>query len=81
MQTNGGLHQGCLSSLLFDVHIEYVLKEWKRNCAGMGIPVRHSFIFTLNFTADQIIIAQDNYDLEFMISVCCISVWKHNSKL
>jgi hypothetical protein len=63
-----GLRQGCsLSPVLFNIYIERVLEVWKRNCQGMGIPVNDRYLFTLNFADDQMVIAQDQFDLEFMM--------------
>jgi hypothetical protein len=62
-----GLRQGCsLSPVLFNIYIEQVLKVWKRNCQGLGIPVNDRYLFTLNFADDQVVITQDQFDLEFM---------------
>lgn len=67
-QTTKGLRQGCsMSPILFNIYVETALKNWKRSCEGMGIPVDDSTLFTLSFADDQAIIAQDSYDMEFMM--------------
>ena len=43
------------------------LRNWKRSCSGMGIPIDDTFLFTLSFADDQAIVAQDSYDMEFML--------------
>lgn len=43
-------------------------KEWKRKCGGMGIPVGEHILYSLSFADDQVVIAQDSYDLEFMLN-------------
>lgn len=66
--TNRGLRQGCsLSPILFKAYIEIALQQWKRSCIGMGILIYEDHLFTLHFADDQIVLAQDAYDLEFMI--------------
>lgn len=62
-QANEELHQGFL---LLPLHLNIYLL--KRSCTGMGIPIRESFVFALNFTDNQVIMAQNNYFLEFMVS-------------
>ena len=63
-----GLKQGCcLSPTLFKVYLEEVLKEWKRCCSGMGVPLREDgTLYTLCFADDQMVIAQDEEDANYM---------------
>lgn len=63
-----GLKQGCcLSPTLFKIYLEHVLKEWKRKCAGMGVPLNdQETLFTLCFADDQVVISQDHDDAEYM---------------
>ena len=69
IQVTKGLRQGCcLSPLLFNIYLEMVLRQWKRSCQGMGISVGEDYLFTLSFADDQAVLAQDAYDLEFMLS-------------
>jgi hypothetical protein len=65
---NKGLRQGCsLSPLLFSVYLERVLKSWKASCRGMGIPINDTYLFSLNYADNQIVLAQDDFDLEYMM--------------
>jgi len=67
-KTTKGLLQGCSTSpTLFKLFIEQVLTPWKMKCEGMGIPVRDSFLYTLSFADDQVVMAQDEEDLSFMV--------------
>jgi hypothetical protein len=43
-----------------------VLKNWKRRCQPMGIPIQNTRVYSLNFADDQVLIAQDHDDMEFM---------------
>lgn len=51
----------CISPTLFKIYLEQILRKWRRKCSGMGIPLNKGTLFTLNFTDDQILLAQD-YD-------------------
>lgn len=65
--TNEGLKQGCcLSPTLFKIFLEKTLLRWKRKCSNMGIPLNNTTIYTLNFADDQVVMAQDLDDLEYM---------------
>jgi len=62
-----GLRQGCsLSPTLFKIYLERVLRNWKRRCQPMGIPIQNTHVYSLNFADDQVLIAQDHDDMEFM---------------
>jgi hypothetical protein len=43
-----------------------VLRNWKRRCQTMGIPIQNTRVYSLSFADDQILIAQDYDDMEFM---------------
>lgn len=65
-----GLRQGCsLSPLLFNlfVLIKVALRIWKAHCGSMGIQIGDETLFTFSFPNYQFIVAQDAYDLEFML--------------
>jgi hypothetical protein len=62
-----GLSQGCsLSPTLFKIYLERVLRNWKRRCQLMGTPIQNTHVHSFNFANDQILIAQDHDDMEFM---------------
>lgn len=62
-----GLRQGCcISPSLFKIYIQQTLKMWKRKCAGMGIPMENDTLYSLQFADDQVILAQDYEDLQYM---------------
>jgi hypothetical protein len=42
-----------------------VLLEWVKACRGVGVTIKGTFLFTLNFADDQVLIAKDESDLEF----------------
>lgn len=66
--TTKGLLQGCSTSpTLFKIYLEHTLKKWKQKCGGMGVPVRDDYLYTLSFADDQVVIAQDEDDLSFMV--------------
>jgi hypothetical protein len=39
---------------------------WKRKCRNMGIPIGDNTEYTLHFADDQLIIAQDLDDVEYL---------------
>ena len=43
------------------------LEEWKRKCHGMGIPLENTTLYTLQFADDQVVLAADKEDLEYMM--------------
>jgi len=62
-----GLRQGCcISPTLFKIYIRKALEEWKRKCSGMGIPLENTTSFTRQFADDQVVLAGDKEDLEYM---------------
>ena len=65
-----GLRQGCcLSPTLFKIYLNEALKRWRRACGGMGIQLNDDkTLYTLHFADDQVVVASDKEDLEFMTS-------------
>jgi len=62
-----GLRQGCsLSPTLFKIYIQNALENWQKKCAKMGLEFQDTSIYTLPFADDQLLIAQDYEDLEYM---------------
>jgi hypothetical protein len=55
--------------LITEVHP--VLKSWKASCRGMGIPINDTYLFSLNYADDQTVLAQDAFDLEYMMRKLC----------
>jgi hypothetical protein len=43
-----------------------VLRNWKRRCQPVGISIQNTHAYSLNFADDQVLIAQDRDDMEFM---------------
>jgi hypothetical protein len=43
-----------------------MLRNCKRICQPMGIPVQNTHVYSLNFADDQELITQDHDDMEFM---------------
>lgn len=64
---NKGLRQGCcVSPTLFKIFIAKALHLWKRKCGGMGIDLGELCLYTLQFADDQVIMANDKEDIEYM---------------
>ena len=65
--TTKGLKQGCsLSPTLFKIYIQEAIYNWKRKMAGMGIQMDEQCLITLLFADDQVIIASDEHDADYM---------------
>jgi len=43
-----------------------VLRNLKRRCQPLGIPIQDTHVYSHNFADDQVLIAQDHDDIEFM---------------
>lgn len=65
---NKGLRQGCcVSPTLFKVYVSRALRKWKKKCGPMGIELDdNSYLYSLQFADDQVIMANDKDDLEYM---------------
>lgn len=65
---NKGLRQGCcVSPTLFKIYVAAALKKWKRKVHGMGIQLNDRCMYTLQFADDQVVIANDKYDMQYMM--------------
>ncbi|XP_049809026.1 uncharacterized protein LOC126252198 [Schistocerca nitens] len=66
-QVTKGLRQGCsISPTLYKIYTEVTLQNWKKKCHAMGIPINDRTIYSLQIADDQLIIAQDYEDIEYM---------------
>jgi hypothetical protein len=62
-----GLRQGCsFTAKLFKICIQNALENWQNKCAKMGLDIQDTTIYSLLFVDDQLLIAQDYEDLEYM---------------
>jgi hypothetical protein len=80
-----GLRQGCsLSLTLVKIYIQNALENWQKKCVRMGLEIQDTTIHSMLFADDQLIIAQDYEDLEYMtmklIKECEVWVLKLNVK-
>ncbi|XP_046662697.1 uncharacterized protein LOC124355579 [Homalodisca vitripennis] len=55
-----------MSPILFNIYVDAALAQWRRKCSGMGISVGDRTLYTLHYADDQVILAQDPEDLEYM---------------
>jgi len=55
-----------LSPTLFKIYIQNVLENWQKKCAKMGMEIQDTTTYTMLFADDQLLIAQDYEDLEYM---------------
>lgn len=66
--TTKGLRQGCcLSPTLFKIYLDQALKGWTRKCKSMGLQVGDDTLYSLYFADDQVVIAEDEEDLSYMV--------------
>lgn len=66
-QTTKGLKQGCcLSPTLFKIYAQQALNNWTRKCSKMGVEIGEYCLYTLLFADDQVVIASDQEDVEYM---------------
>jgi len=64
--TKGLRHGCCIFPTLFKIYIRKALEEWKHKCSGMGIPLENTTLYTLQFADDQVVLAGDKEDLDYM---------------
>lgn len=63
-----GLHQwSSLLPIVFNRYFEAPANEWKTQCSGMSMPMNGKYLYSLHFAVDQVIIAQELYDLKCML--------------
>ena len=64
----GLLHNCCLSPTMFKIYMDNALKEWTKKCEKMGVRLTNEkYIFNLLFVIDQVVIAQDEEDIEYLM--------------
>lgn len=66
--TSKGLLQGCpMSPILFKIYIDISLRQWSRKCNRMGLEIADGkYVHHLLFADDQVVIAQDGEDANYM---------------
>lgn len=65
---NKGLKQGCtISPTLFKIFLNQTLKNWMKKCKNMGVRLNDEKIHTLLFADDQLILAEDEDDANYML--------------
>lgn len=63
-----GLRQGCcLAPTLFKIYLKQALIIWKQYSRNMGIKVDDDYIYTLHYADDQVICAEDDIDITYML--------------
>lgn len=63
-----GVRQGCpLSPTLFKIYVNRVLENWSRKCSSMGVKMGEEHIHSLLFADDQVVLAEDEHDAEYMM--------------
>lgn len=63
-----GLKQGCcMSPTLFKIYIQEALENWRKKCSGMGIDIGDKCLTTLFFADDQVVIANCEEDIDYML--------------
>jgi hypothetical protein len=62
-----GLRQECsLLPTLFKIYIQNSLEYWQKNCAKMGLEIQDKTLYSMLFADDQLQIAQDYEDIEYV---------------
>ena len=51
---------------LLKIYIQNALENWQKKCAKMGLEIQDTTIYSVPFADDQLLIAQDYEDLEYM---------------
>lgn len=64
-----GVKQGCcLSPTLFRIYQNEALKQWIKKCSPMGIQIDNRPIYTVLYADDQIVVAEDQQDMQYMLA-------------
>ena len=50
----------------FKIYIQNALENWQKKCARMGLEIQDATVYSVLFADDQLLIAQDYEDLEYM---------------
>lgn len=56
-----------MSPTLFKIYIQEALENWRKKCSGMGIDIGDKCLTTLFFADDQVIIANCEEDIDYML--------------
>jgi len=64
--TKGLRQECCISPTFYKIYVRKALEEWKRKCHRMGIPSENMTLYTLHFADDQVVLAGNKDDLEYM---------------
>jgi hypothetical protein len=52
-----------LSTTLFKIFLEEILKGWTKKCQQMDIKIDEEYLHTFSFADDQVIIDGDEYEV------------------
>jgi hypothetical protein len=44
-----------------------VFGKWKKKCQLMGILIENMYVYSLSFAEDQVLLAQNHDDMEYMV--------------
>ena len=57
-----------MAPTVFKIYIYEALKTWRAKCQNMGIPISNDCLYTIHFADDQVICAQDEFDIQYMLN-------------
>ena len=82
-RTSKGLLQGCpMSPTLFKIYIDSCLSAWSRKCNGMGLEIKDGvYLHHLLFADDQVVIAQDGEDANYICNHLAMEYRKWGLKI
>ena len=55
-----------VTNILFKIYIQNALENWQKKYAKMGLGIQDTTIYSNLFADDELLIAQDYVDLEYM---------------